>query len=373
MDIAELLILTVQKKGSDLHLNVGAPPCVRIHGEMLPQDFPTLVKDDVHNMLYDIMTDVQKSRFEEHHDLDFSVELTGVGRFRVNVLMTRRGEGAVFRVIPSIIKSVEELGLPPVVRRLTHPERGLILVTGPTGSGKSTTLAAMIDLVNETRKGHILTIEDPIEFVHPHKNCLVSQREVGPHTPSFATARRAALREDPDVILVGELRDFETIQLAVTAAETGHLVFGTLHTSSAHQTIDRIIDVFPENQQNQIRAQLAESMQGIVSQALLRTSDGSGRVCACEVMMGTSAIRNLVREGKTFQIPSIMQTSQADGMQTMDMHLINLVRGHRVRKEEALPLVTDKDTFNKQVGAGAPGLSMGQGAPSFGLNLPPRR
>ncbi|MBI3946384.1 MAG: PilT/PilU family type 4a pilus ATPase, partial [Armatimonadetes bacterium] len=257
MDIAELLLLTVEKNGSDLHLNIGAPPSIRVHGELERQDYPALTKDDVHNMLYDIMTDERKARFEEHHDLDFSVELGGVGRFRVNVLMTRRGEGAVFRVIPTKIKSIEDLGLPAACRRLTTPKRGLVLVTGPTGSGKSTTLAAMIALINDTRKEHILTIEDPIEFVHEHKGCLVTQREVGPNTSSFATALRAALREDPDVILVGEMRDYETIALAVTAAETGHLVFGTLHTSSAHHTIDRIIDVFPESQQNQIRSQLA--------------------------------------------------------------------------------------------------------------------
>jgi twitching motility protein PilT len=370
LDIAELLMLTVEKKGSDLHLNVGSPPCVRIHGEMERQDYPSLTRDDVHSMLYDIMTDQQKSRFEEHHDLDFSVELNGVGRFRVNVMMTRQGEGAVLRVIPTKIKSVEELGLPAACRRLTHYERGLVLVTGPTGSGKSTTLAAMIDLINESRKGHILTIEDPIEFVHPHKNCLVTQREIGPHTESFATALRAALREDPDVILVGEMRDYETISLAVTAAETGHLVFGTLHTSSAPQTIDRIIDVFPEAQQNQIRAQLAEAIQGVLSQALLRTADGAGRVCAVEVMVGVSAIRNLIREGKTFQIPSVLQTGQSEGMQTMDSALIELVKSGRVRRDDAFPLVTDKDTFNKQVGAGP---SIGMGAPSLGLMMPPRR
>lgn len=376
MDIAELLMLTVEKNGSDLHLNVGAPPCIRVHGEMEPQEYPELTKDDIHGMLYDIMTDAQKSRFEETRDLDFSVELGGVGRFRVNVLMTRRGEGAVFRTIPTKIKSVDELGLPSVCRELTKPERGLVLVTGPTGSGKSTTLAAMIDLINETRRGHILTIEDPIEFVHQHKKCLVTQREVGPHTSSFATALRAALREDPDVILVGEMRDYETISLAVTAAETGHLVFGTLHTSSVHQTIDRIIDVFPEAQQNQIRTQLAESIQGVLSQALLRTADGKGRVCAVEVMVGVPAVRNLIREGKTFQIPSILQTGQSDGMQTMDSCLINLVKSGKVHRDEALPLVTDKDTFNKQVGmGGAPSAGMGipMGAPAMGLNLPPRR
>ena len=372
MDVAELLMLTVENKGSDLHLNVGSPPCIRIHGEMQPQEFPALTKDDTHGMLYDIMTDVQKSRFEENHDLDFSVELGSVGRFRVNALMTRRGEGAVFRVIPTKIKSVEELGLPSIVNKLTEPERGLVLVTGPTGSGKSTTLAAMIDLINQVRHGHILTIEDPIEFVHEHKSCLVTQREVGPHTNSFSTALRAALREDPDVILVGEMRDYETISLAVTAAETGHLVFGTLHTSSAHQTVDRIIDVFPEAQQNQIRAQLAEAIQGVLSQALLKTADGKGRVCAIEVMVGISAVRNLIREGKTFQIPSILQTGQSDGMQTMDSSLIALVKSGKVVRDEAFPMVTDKDTFNKQVGAG-PAMGIGLGAPPLGLNMPPRR
>jgi len=277
---------------------------------------------------------VQRKVFEETHECDFSFELGDMGRFRVNVFLQRKGEGAVFRTIPTKILTLEELGMPPVLKQFCSKEKGLILVTGPTGSGKSTTLAAMIDYVNNDFEGHILTIEDPIEFVHPSKKCLVNQRELGPHTYSFANALRAALREDPDIILLGEMRDLETIQLALTAAETGHLVFGTLHTSSAPKTVDRVIDVFPPNQQAQIRAQFAESIEAVITQTLIKKK-GGGRVAALEIMVGTTAVRNLIREAKVHQLPGTIQVSQKDGMQTMDMALQNLVARGLVTKEEA--------------------------------------
>ncbi len=347
MDIAELLIQTIDSKGSDLHLTVGMPPAVRIHGEVEPLDYPPLTKEQTQELVYQIMNDRQRALFEEMHDLDFSLDFGEAGRFRVNAFMGHKGVGAVLRVIPSKIRSVEELGLPETVRKLAENERGLVLVTGPTGSGKSTTLASLIDLINTTRRGHILTIEDPIEFVHPHKNCVVNQREVGPHTHSFANALRAALREDPDVILVGEMRDLETISLAVSAAETGHLVFGTLHTSSAAQTVDRIIDVFPAHQQAQIRAQLSESLRGVVAQTLVKTANGRGRAAAVEILVSTPAVRNLIREGKTFQLPSIIQTGVKEGMQTIEQSLCELVVSGRVAQEEALNKAPDKDAFLK--------------------------
>src|ERR687895_2235528 len=285
-------------------------------------------------MVYDMMNDAQRRVFEEHHECDFSFEMGEIARFRVNIFMQRRGEGAVFRTIPTKIVPLEQLGMPPVVRQLCDKEKGLILVTGPTGSGKSTTLAAMINYLNETYEGHILTIEDPIEFVHKSKKCLINQRELGSHTHSFANALRSALREDPDIILVGEMRDLETIQLALTAAETGHIVFGTLHTSSAPKTVDRVIDVFPPTQQSQIRAQFAESIEAVITQTLLKKK-GGGRAPAGEILTGTTAIRNLIREGKIHQIPGTMQVSQKDGMQTMDMALINLVSRGVISKEEA--------------------------------------
>jgi twitching motility protein PilT len=347
MDIAELLIYTVESKASDLHLTVGLPPAVRVHGDIEPTDKPPLTREQTHDLVYQIMNDRQRARFEETHELDFSLDYGASGRFRVNAFMGHRGVGAVLRVIPSEIKSAEELGMPAVVGKLAELERGLVLVTGPTGSGKSTTLAALIDQINRSRRGHILTIEDPIEFVHPHKYCVVNQREVGPHTHSFANAIRAALREDPDVILVGEMRDLETIGLAVSAAETGHLVFGTLHTSSAAQTVDRIIDVFPAHQQAQIRAQLSESLRGVVAQTLLRTANGKGRAAAVEVMVATPAVRNLIREGKTFQLPSVIQTGVKEGMQTIEQSLSELVMSGRVTKQEAFIKAPDKEAFNK--------------------------
>ncbi|WP_447974355.1 type IV pilus twitching motility protein PilT [Nitrospira sp. Kam-Ns4a] len=334
MDITQLLTFGVEQSASDCHLSAGEPPMLRIHGDLKKLDHPPLTKEEVHAMVFDMMNDAQRRVFQETHECDFSFELGEIARFRVNVFLQRRGEAAVFRTIPTKILSLEQLGMPPVIRQLCDKEKGLILVTGPTGSGKSTTLAAMLDYLNDTFEGHILTIEDPIEFVHKSKKCLVNQRELGPHTHSFANALRSALREDPDIILVGELRDLETIQLALTAAETGHLVFGTLHTSSAPKTVDRIIDVFPPNQQAQIRAQFAESIEGVITQTLLKKKTG-GRVAALEIMVATTAVRNLIREAKLHQIPGIMQASKKDGMQTMDMALMDLVAKGLVTKAEA--------------------------------------
>lgn len=335
MDIEELLRTTVESKASDLHLTVGAPPTIRLHGEMQPLPYPLLTRDGLKTMLLSILTGEQQNRFEEVRDLDFSIEIPNLARFRCNFFVGRRGEGAVFRVIPTEIKSFQELGLPPVLAELAREERGLVLVTGPTGSGKSTTLAAMVDLINRERHAHILTVEDPIEFVHPHKKCLVNQREVKVHTESFSSALRAALREDPDVILVGEMRDLETISLAVSAAETGHLVFGTLHTSSAAQTVDRIIDVFPPHQQSQIRTQLSESLQGVIAQTLV-PKIGGGRVAALEIMKTTAAVKNLIREGKTFQLPSVIETGSTIGMQTLSQALQELVINGKITPESAV-------------------------------------
>lgn len=347
MDIASLLIYTVENKASDLHLTVGLPPAIRVHGEVRPMESQPLTRENTHELIYQIMNDQQRARFEEAHELDFSLDFGESGRFRVNAFMGHRGVGGVFRVIPNGIKSIGELGLPPIISKLGEYERGLVLVTGPTGSGKSTTLASLIDQINRTRRGHILTIEDPIEFVHPHKASIVNQREVGPHTHSFANAIRSALREDPDVILVGEMRDLETIGLAVTAAETGHLVFGTLHTSSAAQTVDRIIDVFPSHQQAQIRAQLSESLKGVVAQTLLKTANGKGRAAAVEILVATPAVRNLIREGKTFQLPSVIQTGVKEGMQTIEQSLCDLVMAGRVTQGEAYHKAPDKEAFQK--------------------------
>jgi len=335
MDIADLLIQTKERDGSDLHLSAGSRPLMRLHGELTPLEEEELSKDTVHRMIYEVLNDDQRRLFEENRDLDFAIEVGEVARFRVNVFNQRNGQGAVFRVIPTRIPTFEELGLPEVVRTLATRENGLVLVTGPTGSGKSTTLAAMIDLVNSRSKKHIITLEDPIEFVHKSKSGLVNQRELGSHTKSFASALRAALREDPDVILVGEMRDLETISLALTAAETGHLVFATLHTKSAPKTIDRVIDAFPPTQQQQIRVQLAEALQGVVSQLLLPTKDKKGRVAALEIMVATVAIRNLIREAKTHQIPSSIQTGMQLGMQSLEQALRNLVIQGRVDRAQA--------------------------------------
>jgi len=357
MELTELLTFAHREGASDVHLTSGEPPMVRIHGDVKRIEHAALSADEVHNMIFDIMSDAVRKTFQESNDVDFSFELGQVARFRVNAFRTRWGEGAVFRTIPTQILSMEQLGLPPVVRDICDKEKGLVLVTGPTGSGKSTTLAAMIDYINNGYEGHILTIEDPIEFVHASKKCLVNQREVGPHTMSFSAALRGALREDPDVILVGELRDLETISLALTAAETGHLVFGTLHTSSAPKTVDRIIDVFPAAQQGQIRAMFSESIQAVITQTLLKRRSG-GRVAALEILIGTTAVRNLIRENKIHQIPSVLQTGQSVGMQTMDMALLDLVGRGLVTPEEAQARTTTANLFgNLPAGDARPGAA----------------
>ncbi len=354
MDITELLILTKERGASDLHLTAGAPPTLRINGKMVRLDGSALTREDVHTMLYDIFTDEQKARFEATHDLDFSLELASVGRFRVNAFIQRRGEGMVMRLIPSTTLSLDDLGMPAVLKDLSMKDRGLVLVTGPTGSGKSTTLAAMVDHINRNREDHIITIEDPIEFVHEPKKCNVNQREVGPHTQSFGAALRSALREDPDVILVGEMRDLETIAQAITAAETGHLVLSTLHTNNAAQTISRVVDVFPTHQQEQIRIQLADALLGVVAQTLIPSLDGKGRVAAIEVMVATPAIRNMIRENKTHQLPSAIQTGARDGMQSLDQHLKTLVKQRRISTDEAVKRAVEPDAFlQERAGPGA--------------------
>jgi twitching motility protein PilT len=351
MDITQLLGFGVEQGASDCHLSAGEPPMIRIDGDLKKLDYPALNREEVHTLIYDMMNDMQRKVFEESHECDFSFELGQIARFRVNVFLQRKGEGAVFRTIPTKIISLEELGMPPILKQLCEKDKGLILVTGPTGSGKSTTLAGMVDYLNNSFEGHILTVEDPIEFVHKSKKCLVNQRELGPHTHSFANALRSALREDPDIILVGEMRDLETIQLALTAAETGHIVFGTLHTSSAPKTVDRIIDVFPPNQQAQIRAQFAESIQAVITQTLLKKKTG-GRVAALEILTGTTAVRNLIREGKIHQLPGTMQVSQKDGMQTMDMALKDIVARGLVTIEEAQSRSSTPNLFSA-AGVGA--------------------
>lgn len=343
--IDKLFQILQQKGGSDLHLSPGNPPLIRVSGQLQPAIEQVLNHAQYQALLYEIMNETQQQEFEQRHDLDFAYEVTALkARFRANIFMGRLGISAVFRIIPATILTVEQLGLPETVLNLTEYKKGLILVTGPTGSGKSTTLAAMIDHINRTRGEHILTVEDPIEFVHQPQNSLINQREVGIHTASFASALKAALREDPDIILVGEMRDLETIELAITAAETGHLVFGTLHTSSAAKTVDRIINVFPTTQQEQIRTMLAESLKGVVAQQLLRTVDGK-RCAALEILKVNSASANLIREGKTFQIPSVIQTGRKEGMQLMDQALQDLVKEKRVTMEEACRFAVNKSQF----------------------------
>ena len=345
MEIKELLITTKEKDASDLHLNVGVPPVLRINGKLEKLNLPELTQEDTHNMIYSILNEKQETDFEKCGELDLSYELANLARFRVNVFKHRRGEGAAFRLIPEKIKTLSELNLPSILSTFTDKDKGFVLITGPTGSGKSTTLAALIDIINKKRYDNIITIEDPIEFVHYHQNCLISQREIGSHTKSFASALRSALREDPDVILVGEMRDLETISMALTAAETGHLVFSTLHTISAAETIERIIDVFPPHQQNQVRMQLAGTILGIIAQTLLPTLDEKGRVPAIEVMIANPAIRNLIREGKVHQIPSTIQTSKKEGMQSLDQSLKDLVREDKISREEAIKKAIDKKAF----------------------------
>lgn len=333
--IDQLFKIMVAQGASDLHLSSGAPPYLRLHGEMVKVEHPELNNEGVQTLVFEILNEKQRRLFIENWELDCSYAVTGLGRFRCNIFMQRRGMGAVFRVIPEVIKTVQELGLPEIISKLIETPRGLVLVTGPTGSGKSTTLAAMLHTINLTTRQHILTVEDPIEFVHENRTSLFNQREVNSHTKSFANALKAALREDPDTILVGELRDLETIALAITAAETGHLVFGTLHTNSAAKTVDRIIDAFPEGQQAQIRVMLSESLRGVVAQTLFPRADKPGRVAAIEVLINTFAVANLIREGKTFQIPSAMQTGTADGMMTFESHLKLLLSQGKVKKEDA--------------------------------------
>ena len=347
MQIKELLIEAKDKEASDLHLNTGIPPVLRINGQLVRLDLPELTPEITHEMIYSILSEKQKIDFENFGELDLSYELVNISRFRVNIFKHRCGEGAAFRLIPEKVKTLSELGLPSILSDFTEKDRGLVLITGPTGSGKSTTLAAMIDIINKNRHDNIITIEDPIEFIHSHKKCLISQREIGSHTQSFASALRNALREDPDVILVGEMRDLETISMALTAAETGHLVFSTLHTISASETIERIIDVFPPHQQNQVRMQLAGSLLGVVAQTLLPLLDEKGRVPALEIMVASPAIRNLIREGKAYQISSTIQISKKDGMQSLDQSLKDLLMEGKINQENAMKKAIDKKAFTE--------------------------
>jgi len=344
MDIAELLAFSVKNKASDLHLSAGLPPMIRVNGDMRRIDLPALEHRTVQGLVYDIMNDKQRKDYEEFLETDFSFEIPGLARFRVNAFNQKRGAAAVLRTIPSKVLSLEEINAPKIFREIVEVSRGLILVTGPTGSGKSTTLAAMMDFLNDTRYEHILTIEDPIEFVHLSKKCLINQREVHRDTLGFAEALRSALREDPDIILVGEMRDLETIRLAMTAAETGHLVFGTLHTTSAAKTVNRIIDVFPAAEKDMVRSMLSESLRAVVAQTLLKKV-GGGRVAAHEIMIGTPAIRNLIREDKVAQMYSAIQTGQAYGMQTLDQNLAELLKQGVITRADALSKAQNKDSF----------------------------
>ncbi|WP_115308964.1 type IV pilus twitching motility protein PilT [Kingella potus] len=335
MQITDLLAFGVKNKASDLHLSSGLPPMIRVHGDIRRINLPEMNAEEVGHMVTSVMNDLQRKNYQQNLETDFSFELPNVARFRVNAFNTNRGPAAVFRTIPSKVLTLDDLKAPRIFQKISDNPRGLVLVTGPTGSGKSTTLAAMINYVNETQSSHILTIEDPIEFVHESKKCLINQRELHEHTHSFANALRSALREDPDVILVGEMRDPETIGLALTAAETGHLVFGTLHTTGAAKTVDRIVDVFPAGEKEMVRSMLSESLRAVISQTLLKTRDGQGRVAAHEILISTAAVRNLIRENKIAQIGSALQTGQQYGMQTLDQSLQNLVRTGVISQETA--------------------------------------
>jgi twitching motility protein PilT len=377
-DFSEVLRRMVEARASDVHLTAGFPPAIRDKGQITPMDgFPVLGTQDTREVVYSILNDDQRKRFEMQKQLDFAYAIPGVARFRVNCFFQRGAVSAAFRLIPQEIPALDSLGVPQVLRELTQKPRGFVLVTGPTGSGKSTTLAAMIDVINRERQDHILTIEDPIEFLHNHKKSIVNQREIGSDADDFSLGLKAALREDPDVILVGEMRDLETIATALTAAETGHLVFATLHTQSTSQTVDRIIDVFPPQQQGQVRAQLSIALQGIVTQQLLPTSDGMGRVVATEVLVPTPAIRNLIREGKTHQIYAAVQTSGAIGMQTMDADLARLVRGGKINRALAEQRSAVPEELKRVLGgeqpvmpAAAPGYAQ-QGGPGGASNQAP--
>ncbi len=347
-EISKFLAYMLQNKASDLHLSAGSKPKIRKHGELEEiAGCPELSNDYIERLLFEILSDEQRNSFVARKELDFGYEIPNVSRFRVNYFFQRRGFGAVFRAIPKDMPTFEELNLPKQLTKFANLNRGLVLVTGPTGSGKSTTLAALIDYINRNKRDHILTVEDPIEFVHQTKGCLINQRELGTNTVSFASALRAALREDPDVILVGEMRDLETIELAITAAETGHLVFGTLHTSSAPKTVDRIIDAFPMGQQAQIRVMLSESLKGVVAQQLFRKADKTGRIAAFEIMFVNAAVSNLIREGKTFQIPSIIQTGKIEGMQLMDQVIMEYLMQKIITPEDAYLKSNDKKAFER--------------------------
>ena len=357
----DYLFDAIKLGASDLHITTDLPPMVRVHGKVEPLEYPPLTSNMTREMIYDILSNDQRQRLENDWELDFSYTLPKTARFRVNVYFQRGAMGAAFRTIPHEIKNFSELGLPEVVEDLCEKPRGLVLVTGPTGSGKSTTLASMIDKINQSRHEHIMSVEDPIEFLHNHKSCIVNQREVNQDTKSFAEALKHVLRQDPDVILVGEMRDDETISIALTSAETGHLVFATLHTQDAPQTIDRIIDVFPAHQQGQIRVQLANALQGILTQTLLPTRDGKGRVVACEILVPTPGVRNLIREGKNHQIYSAMQTGGKFGMQTMDAALVELLRKGLISREEAEKRSSNPDEMHRLAG----GTSIGMGAGGY--------
>lgn len=366
--LPELLMSTVELDASDLHITTNSAPQVRVDGLLRPLGLPQLGAAETKQLVYSVLTDRQKKQFEETHELDFSFGIRGIARFRCNVFSQRRAVAAVYRVIPDVIRSVRELGLPPIIERLAERPRGLVLVTGPTGSGKSTTLAALIDKINEQRHAHILTIEDPIEYLHTHKNCLVNQREVHSDTESFGPALRAALREDPDVVLIGELRDLETIEAALRIAETGHLTFATAHTNSAYQTINRIVDVFPDSQQAQVRTQLSLVLEGIMSQTLLPRLSGVGRVVATEVLVPNVAIRNLIREDKVHQLYSVMQTGQAKlGMQTMNQSLATLVKTRQVSLDTAISFSSMPDELREIIARGAGAVARA------GMQRPDRR
>jgi len=364
--IPELLDIVLERNASDLHLTVGSQPVVRLHGDLRRlEEYPVMTQQGLRSMIYAILPQRRREQLEQELELDMSYSLPGKARFRVNVYFQRDSIGAAFRLIPYEIRSVDALGLPPVVAELARYPRGFVCVTGPTGSGKSTTLAALVDIVNVERKAHIMTVEDPIEFLHKHKTSIVNQREVGSDTHGFASALKHVLRQDPDVILVGEMRDLETIQPAITAAETGHLVFATLHTQDAPQTIDRIIDVFPPHQQQQVRVQLSTTLQGVVTQQLLQTADGTGRALASEVLIATSAVRNLIREGKVHQIYSVMQAGGRFGMRTMDSSLADLVRAGKITHQLAMERSHDPEELNRLLGPVANG-NTGAGAYAIG-------